>query len=120
VAAVYGSLPPEQQQRSVIVTGNYGEAGAIDRYGPAHGLPPVYSAHNQLYYYGPPRPERTVVIAWTQNVARTQRLFTECEVRARLDNGFGVDNEEQGSAIMVCQLPAEGWAAIWPELQHYD
>ncbi|GIH02421.1 hypothetical protein Rhe02_04880 [Rhizocola hellebori] len=120
LAAVYAALPPEQQRRSVIVTGNYGEAGAIDRYGPAYGLPPVYSAQNELYFVGPPPPQRTVVIAWTQGVARTQRVFSGCEVRAKMDNGFGVDNEEQGSAVMVCQLPADGWAAVWPKLQHYD
>lgn len=30
----------------VIFTANYGEAGAIDRYGPSLGLPPAYSGHN--------------------------------------------------------------------------
>jgi hypothetical protein len=120
VAAVYTALPPDQQRRSVIVTGNYGEAGAIHRYGPAYGLPPAYSAQNELYYSGPPPQERDVVIVWTQSVAGTQRVFPGCEVRARLDNGFGVENEEQESAIAVCGLPAEGWAAVWPKLQHYD
>ena len=31
--------PPEQRASAVVLTGNYGEAGAIDRYGPALGLP---------------------------------------------------------------------------------
>ena len=39
VADVYRDLPPE----AVILTGDYGEAGAIDRYGPALGLPQAYS-----------------------------------------------------------------------------
>jgi hypothetical protein len=40
---------------TAVIAENYGEAGAIDRYGPADGLPSiVYSGQNQLYLYGPP------------------------------------------------------------------
>lgn len=37
-----------------------------------------------------------------------------------MDNGVGVDNEEQGSVVAVCRDPIDGWAAVWPRLQHYD
>ena len=40
--------------RAVILTRNYGEAGAIDRYGPALGLPRAYSGHNAYGVWGPP------------------------------------------------------------------
>src|SRR5262249_58451974 len=39
VAGVYHALPVQERARAVIFTANYGEAGAIDRYGPALGLP---------------------------------------------------------------------------------
>ena len=121
VADVYHGLPAEDQARAVIYTGNYGEAGALHRYGGEYGgLPPVYSGHNQLYYEGPPPADRTVVIVWTQSIAGTGRVFEDCQPKAVQDNGVGVDNEEQGSVVAVCRVPAEGWAAIWPRLQHYD
>nr|BFE74275.1 hypothetical protein GCM10020092_075760 [Actinoplanes digitatis] len=38
VAGVYSSLPLSERATTVIITQNYGEAGAIDRYGPAFEL----------------------------------------------------------------------------------
>src|SRR5690606_32654025 len=39
VAHVYDSLPPDVRAKTVIAADNYGEAGAIDYYGAAMGLP---------------------------------------------------------------------------------
>lgn len=119
VAAVYASLSRQDQAKAVIFTGNYGEAGSIDRYGPQYGLPAAYSAQNQLYYLGPPPEDRTVVILWTEGRGPL-RHFEDCSVKATMDNGYDVDNEEQGARLAVCRLPAAGWAALWPSLQHYD
>ena len=35
VARQYGALPPAQRLLTTVLTGNYGEAGAIERYGPS-------------------------------------------------------------------------------------
>jgi len=51
VAHVYLSLPQEQRSSVAIVTGNYGEAGAIDRYRSAFGLPRAYSGHNSYWWW---------------------------------------------------------------------
>jgi hypothetical protein len=120
VADVYASLSADDQARAVLFTSNYGEAGALHRYGPEHGLPDVYSGHNELWFTGPPPESATVVVAWTQGLGGLRRLFAECEQRAVLDNGVGVDNEEQGAVVAVCRDPLGGWSAIWPRLQHYD
>jgi 4-amino-4-deoxy-L-arabinose transferase-like glycosyltransferase len=119
VGAVWQELAPADQARAVVVTGNYGEAGAIDRYGGVYGLPDVYSGQNELYYHGPPPADRTVVLVWSEGQGLL-RAFDACEAKATLDHAYGVDNEEQGSVIAVCRLPGEGWAAVWPRLQHYD
>jgi 4-amino-4-deoxy-L-arabinose transferase-like glycosyltransferase len=119
VGGVYQTLSRADQAHAVIVTGNYGEAGSIDRYGAEYGLPPVYSGQNQLWYYGPPPDDRTVVLVWAEGDG-VLRHFDDCQVRATMDNGYGVHNEEQGSQLAVCRLPAGGWAAVWPSLQHYD
>jgi hypothetical protein len=120
VADVYRGLSIEDQSRAVLYTSNYGEAGALDRYGPDYVLPAVYSGHNELWYAGPPPDSATVVVAWTQNVAGLSRFFASCEAKAEMDNGVGVDNEEQGSMVAVCREPRGGWSAVWPQLQHYD
>ena len=50
ITDVYAALPAADRERAVIVTANYGEAGALDRYG--RDLPGVYSGHNELWYRG--------------------------------------------------------------------
>jgi len=53
VARVYTSMPPEARSKTGILAGNYGEAGAIDFFGPQYGLPKAISAHQNYYYWGP-------------------------------------------------------------------
>src|ERR1044071_1559708 len=53
VARVYTSLPPDEQKRAAIFCQNYGEAGAIDFFGPKYGLPPALSGHQNYFLWGP-------------------------------------------------------------------
>jgi 4-amino-4-deoxy-L-arabinose transferase-like glycosyltransferase len=125
VAQVYQALPAEDRAHAVVVTGNYGEAGAIDRFGPRYGLPKVYSGQNELYNLGAPPDSATVVLLIGMDysddqVARVESRFRSCQTLARLDNGVGIDNEEQGRGIRVCRDPRAAWQELWPEFQHYD
>ena len=119
VERVVAALPPDQRARAVILTGNYGEAGALELMG--SGLPPVYSGHNAFWNWGPPPPDRTVVVRvgdWTP--AEWTPYFTGCRTVATIDNGLGIANQEQGQAISVCTGLHAPWASIWPQLRHLD
>jgi hypothetical protein len=120
VADVYRELPAADQAKAILFTGNYGEAGALVRYGPEDSLPEVYSGQNELWFHGPPPAQKSVAIIWTQGGSGLSRIFASCDRRAVQDNGVGVHNEEQGSVVFVCRDPIGGWFAIWPKLQHYD
>lgn len=52
VAQVYNSLPPAERAHTAILGGSYGDAGAIDFFGPKYGLPPSISAHQNYWYWG--------------------------------------------------------------------
>jgi hypothetical protein len=52
VARVYHSLPPDVQAKTAIKTSNYGEAGAIDYFGPKYGLPKAVCFHQNYWYWG--------------------------------------------------------------------
>ena len=120
VAAVYLRLPATDRARAVVVGSNYGEAGALDRYGPPLGLPRVYSAHNQLYFQGRPPTSATVAVVVGGEVPYASNIFDSYLTVARLDNGLHVDNEEQGEPIAVCRGPIGGWSTVWPRLKHED
>jgi 4-amino-4-deoxy-L-arabinose transferase-like glycosyltransferase len=118
VAQVYQALPASDRAVAVLVAQNYGEAGALNRYGPEHGLPTVYSGQNELHRFGPPPDSATVVVLVGQR--NGAQYFARCDTVARLDNGVGVENEEQGRPIMVCRDPRQPWHTLWPQFQHYD
>jgi hypothetical protein len=118
VTAVYDSLPASDRAGAIILATNYGEAGAIVRYG--RGLPQVYSGHNELYFQRRPPDAATVVVLVGAEFRRAQRLFASCQRQARLDDRVGVDNEEQREPIAVCRDPIGGWQTAWPELHHLD
>ncbi|WP_205325619.1 glycosyltransferase family 39 protein [Glycomyces sp. YM15] len=117
VEAVAASLPAGEAAHAAIITANYGEAGALLRYG--EGLPPVFSGHNELHEYGPPPEDTGTVVTVGLELATLLPYFDSCERAAELDNGLGVDNEEQGQVIGVCRGPVLAWDRIWPRLQHY-
>jgi len=53
VARVYNGLSPDERLRIAIFGNSWGEAAAIDFYGPRYGLPPAISKHNNYWYWGP-------------------------------------------------------------------
>lgn len=117
VGRVHDGLP-EGGARAVILTRNYGEAGAIDRYGPALGLPNAYSGHNAYADWGPPPDGAAPVIAIGLRPDELATRLRGCREAARIDNGADVDNEEQGAHVMVCDGPRRTWALEWPALRH--
>jgi 4-amino-4-deoxy-L-arabinose transferase-like glycosyltransferase len=120
VAAVYEQVPASERDRTAIVASNYGEAGAIDRYGGRYRLPPVYSGQNELYYQSRPSRSDTTVVFVGGQFDHARSHFHSCAVAATLDNRVDVDNEEQGERIAICRGPIGGWASVWPALRHED
>lgn len=116
VAGILRSLPPEDRSRTVIVTANYGEYGSLSR----AGLPRVYSGHNQLWQYGPPPESGTVAIVMDIGPMRRDLQFTSCELRAEVDNGVGIDNEEQGLRIHLCRGLDQPWSTTWHRWRHFS
>ena len=115
VADVYNALP--DRTHAAVFASNYGEAGAVHHYRPDL---PLYSAQNALYDQARPPDDVTTVVAVGGQYPEVRRMFADCAVRARLDNGVGVDNEEQGLPIAVCTGPTAPWSVLWPRLHHLD
>jgi len=116
VASVVDSLPADQRAHAVILANDYSEASPLVLLGT--DLPPVYSGHNAYWGWGPPAEDRTVVIHvgdWRPEDSAD--YFTGCRDVARIDNGLGVDNAEQGKAVSVCTGLRAPWATMWPALR---
>jgi 4-amino-4-deoxy-L-arabinose transferase-like glycosyltransferase len=119
VAQVWAGLDAAEQARAVILAANYGEAGAIQRYGPRYGLPVPYSGHNAYAEWAvPPDSATTAVVIGYSDSRRLGRLFARCTLAGRVDNTQGVDNDEQGGPIWVCRQPLRPWSLAWADVRH--
>ena len=58
VADVYATLPPAERARAVVVTQNYGQAGAIDRYGSGAGAAEGLQRPQRVLRLGPATRQR--------------------------------------------------------------
>jgi Dolichyl-phosphate-mannose-protein mannosyltransferase len=118
VAAAWRRIPPHERAHTAIFTQNYGEAGAIDLLG--RSLPRAYSGHNGFSEWGRPRPSDThALLVGFDNATDAAPFFAGCRRLGRIDNGVGLDNDEQGLPLLLCR-PTGSWSALWPHLTHYD
>jgi len=107
-------VPAQQRRRTIVLGGNYGEAGAMLRFRPDI---PTYSGHNSLWDLGPPPvgTDTAVVVGYPQ--ADLRRWFTVVRRVATIDDGVHLDNDEQGQPVWLCTSPTRSWAARWPDLR---
>ena len=112
VAQAYRALSPLERARAVIIGNNYGEAAALEFYGPKLGLPPVVSAAGSFWYWGPG--DRPGAVAVTLGEAREglYRLYDSVVAGPHLVNPLTV-MEEQDLTIYVCRKPKTTLQAIW-------
>jgi hypothetical protein len=120
IAREYQLLPPALRRTTTIIAGNYGEAGAIDRYGPSLGLPQVYSGANSFWLWGPPPAADMSAIAINMDPAFLHREFAHVRQLATFENGIGVSDDEQGARIFLATGLRSGWALAWHAFRDYS
>jgi hypothetical protein len=121
VAGVFASLPAEERARTGILTGNYGEGGALNLYGPQYGLPHAMSGTNSFWYRGfDERQPRTVVLVGF-DLDEGQELFESCVVAANNVNRYGVVNEEskEHPDILLCRNLKKSWPEFWQRFRRF-
>lgn len=118
VAKVYHSLPLEEQAKTAILAGNYGEAGAIDLFGPRYGLPPAISAHQNYYYWGPRQytGESLILLQWPLDHA--QKWCSSVEEGPKNAPPWGMSDEQY--TILICRGLKMPLAEAWPQLRVWN
>ncbi|WP_433200875.1 ArnT family glycosyltransferase [Nocardia sp. CA-107356] len=114
IAEVRATLGPD----IAILTANSGEAGAIEHFGGEYELPTPHSGHNSYWWWGPPSDTATEIIAVGLDRDHLTRFFAEVDPVGRIDNGLGIDNDEQGQPLFVCRKPRALWSELWPQAKY--
>ena len=118
VAGVFQSLSPDDQPKAAILTRNYGQAGAIEYFGPSYGLPRPISGHNNYYLWGPQQYTGEVVITVGIPMEKLQPLFQHIELAATIRNDYAIP-EENNLPIYICRDPKMTLQKAWPSLKFY-
>jgi hypothetical protein len=120
IAKVRDGLPASDRERLGILAANYGEAGAVNLYGPQYGLPGAISGINSYWYrgYGDPPPQTLIVLGFSEQFL--SKTFENCELAGRKWNRFGVQNEEsEHPEIYVCTGLRQSWPEFWKDFQYF-
>jgi hypothetical protein len=121
VAGVRDSLPTEDRPGVAILAGDEGEAGAINLYGPAHGLPEAISGMNSNWYrgYGNPPPQTVITLGLHRDVLDDN--FRTCVLAGHVRNQYGIANSAVAGwdEIFVCRQLRRPWPEFWKHFQYY-
>lgn len=121
IAHVRDTLPNEDRQALGILAGDEGEAGAVNMYGHAYGLPEAISGMNSnwLRGYGNPPPQTVIAVGFSQS--NLNKIFASCQAAARVPNPYGIVNSSVGdhAQIYVCRNIREPWPVFWKKFQYY-
>jgi 4-amino-4-deoxy-L-arabinose transferase-like glycosyltransferase len=130
VARVVRALPAEDRAHALLLTPSYGEAGALELWGPALGLPPLLSSHNNYYLWsqellaareastpGPASP--TVVVSIGIAPERLEPWFERVELAGAFECAECVDWRRH-RPILLARAPRVPLLQIWPKLKHFE
>jgi hypothetical protein len=114
---VYGALPKADQARCAIFTGNYGEAGAIDFFGPAYGLPKAISGHNNYWLWGTRGATGDVVIAVGVSRKELEEVFESIEPAGVVESKYALESR---IPIHVCRRTKRPLDQLWAGAREFD
>jgi hypothetical protein len=116
-ADAWHALPANDREQATILVGNYGEAGAIDFFGPAHGLPRARSGHNQYGLWGEGLPDPKVVLG-VGSIERARQRCGEVEVVGSIGMPYTMPYENK--PMFVCRHLRQPLHELWPKLRFIE
>jgi hypothetical protein len=117
VARVFHGLPSYDQKRAAIFCQNYGQAGAIDFFGPKYGLPLAISGHQNYFVWGPRDYAGDVVLVLDDRADDEREQFESVEDLGLIESSPWAMPWEQRNHIFLCRNLKGGLKKLWPNLK---
>jgi len=118
VARVYSTLTPEEQAKTAIFTENYGEAAAIDFFGPKYGLPKAISGHQSYFLWGPRNYVGEMVIRVGAPIEDVRSGYENVAVAATIENPYALYYETR--PILLCRGRKENYQTKWDNVKKWE
>lgn len=118
VGEAFAALPAATRADAAVLAANYGQAGALDFYGPRVGLPTVVSPAGSYWFFGAGDrvgdPILTVGVPVAGLRARCTRVVLLRQVRHELTRWMVP--EERDVPLALCEGPRQSLRSAWPSL----
>ena len=118
VARAYNDLPAEVRAKTAIFGQNYGQAGAIDFFGPRYGLPKAISGHQSYFLWGPRGYTGESVIVMDERKERLQQLFAGVTKVGHVDHPYSMPYEHFD--VFYCRGLKQPLSQLWPQVKNWD
>ena len=117
-ARVYKSLSPEEQTRTAIFANSYGQAGAIDFFGPRLGLPKSICNHQSYWLWGPRDYDGSIVIVLGSDGTGDREHFRSVEAVGRAEHPYS--RRDEHFDIFLCRGFTGDLRQAWSKMKKYD
>ncbi len=118
VARVYNGLPADVRARTAIYGQNYGQAGAVDLFGPKYGLPKAISGHQSYYLWGPRDYTGESVIVMEGRQEDLEMRFQVVHKVARVEHPYSMPYEHFD--VFYCRGLRVPLKELWPQVKNWD
>jgi Dolichyl-phosphate-mannose-protein mannosyltransferase len=118
VARVYNGLSPKERAQTAIFCNSWGQAAAIDFYGPRYGLPAAISKHNNYWYWGPRDYTGDTVIVLGSDGRGDREHFRSVEAAGRVEHPYS--RRDEHFTIWLCRGPNQNPQDLWPAMKKFD
>jgi 4-amino-4-deoxy-L-arabinose transferase-like glycosyltransferase len=118
VARFYNALPPDVRARTAIFAQSYGQAGAIDLFGPKYGLPPAIGGHQSYFLWGPRGYTGESMIVLDDDEEGLDKLFTSVRKAGRVYHPYSMPY--QHFDVFYCQGMHPPLQEFWPRLKKWN
>lgn len=119
VASAYRALPRQERVQTPIFADTYGDAAALEHYGPRAGLPPPIGAQNQYFLWGTHGYRLRTMLAVGASEYRNLKVLYAHVVLVGLFTDPRRSAEEGPTPIYFCSGPRLPDGDIWRRLRWY-
>jgi hypothetical protein len=119
VAAYFHSLSPAEQRITAIGAPNYGQAGAIDFFGPKYGLPKAICSHQSYWFWGPRQyTGESIILLNEGDPQKYENVCRSLTLAARPSDPFA--RPDENLAIYHCRGLKGNLQELWTAVRHFD
>ena len=119
VADAYRELPAAQRAHTGIFADSYGDASALNFYGPRYGLPPAVSGQNNFYLWGPGGYDgRSLIAVGATQTEALKRSFGSVRLLGTFVDPYR-RAVEGPDPIWLCTKPREPFDRLWANFKWF-